>query len=150
MTKISYISKKTPPVDPAPAGKSQNDLFQTTLNRTLECKPATDCSNLKCVHLEEIQPIHHGFDNITDQETTVFCMADHLLDLLDQYSGTIQDPCKTLKEAEPVLKTIRAHADALRKETQFLEPGSTLRIIADQCSLTAHIECFKFDRGDYI
>lgn len=108
-----------------------------------------------------------GFRNILDKklseisETNSQRAFDHrsdlidqsakVLDLLDEYINQLNDPVRTLKDIDPLVKTIE-------KEVALFETGTLDNISRDEeiegffndLAVTANVALFKFKRGDFL
>ena len=99
--------------------------------------------------LGEIQAVRPPvIDNAVQQLTE---QTEQLLQKLEEYAAAIENPKKTLAEIEPMIRQIDEQARALDKLAgDSLPPDEELRDVAKQAALTANLEYFKFQRGDYI
>ena len=82
---------------------------------------------------------------------SVLQRAYDILDLLEKYSQALGDPDMTLKGIEPIVTRIEKKLKGL--DVQFwdnLVQNSELASIIDEIAVTAGVETFKFQRGDYI
>ena len=151
MTKVTFIPEtQMPQPAPKPAG-STSDGFQNALNQAIQHQTRSNDNSGIITPLREICPLNFRNEPDTGSETSLLSKTDKLLELLDQYSSRINDPQQTLKDIEPLMNAIRDQSDELVKESDSgLNDDSQLREIARQCVLTATIECYKFNRGDYI
>jgi hypothetical protein len=99
---------------------------------------------LSAVSAPESQP---GFDAKKD----LIDQSNRVLDLLDEYANELKNPEKSLKEIDPLLKTIEKEVGLV--EARAADPiygdddiGGVVRDLA----LTANVALFKFHRGDFI
>lgn len=128
--------------------KTTDTSFQDSLNKALEAKTAPQPS-AAAPALGEIQA--PAFIPVAPPEAKVITQTSRLLDLLSEYANDLEDTSKSLRDIEPLVNTIRNHADDLLKETETMDaPDETLRKIASEVALTARLESMKFNRGDYI
>jgi hypothetical protein len=82
---------------------------------------------------------------------SVLQRAYDILDLLEKYSQALGDPDMTLKGIEPIVTRIEQKLKGL--DVQFWDnvvQNSELASIIDEIAVTAGVETFKFQRGDYI
>lgn len=84
-------------------------------------------------------------------ETDLIEQSGKVLDLLDTYIEELNNPEKTLRDIDPLVKTIEA-------ELTRLESGSTDSTAGDagingfvkELTVTANVALYKFRRGDYL
>jgi len=98
-------------------------------------------------NISNVQPI--PFINITTPQQEMAEKVDSVLDLLDTYSQDLKNPNKTLKEIEPALLNMKQAAEKLYNEHQEGNSQELTQFIS-QLHMTASVEYFKFQRGDYI
>ncbi len=90
-----------------------------------------------------IREQEQGMDLSSEIETT--------LDLVDQYARLLEDPSKDLKTVDSALAALTQKAQNLAEGTDPDSPvPQALGAIIDQVVLTATLERFKLDRGDYL
>ncbi len=73
--------------------------------------------------------------------------AEGLLSLMDTYAKNLQDPSKSLRQFEPVLKAMKNQATTLLAVSG---DDAHLHALAQQLAATAEVETIKFNRGDYV
>lgn len=146
--KLGVVKPKTQGVA---ANESDGDLFKKTFEkvmtdsgaRTQSSKPAATSS------LGEIQAFGLRLDESTDDSLEK--NTDRLLGMLDHYSKALNDPGKSLKEIEPLLKSIKEEAGQLSDAVKNGSQGNdALKSVAEKSSLLANVEYIKFMRGDYV
>ena len=75
--------------------------------------------------------------------------VNNLLDTLDQYSQALGDPNRTLKQMEPLVRSMQQQAESL--ETQLGSgDDESLDGLAAQTVISAKVESMKYWRGDYV
>ena len=102
-----------------------------------------EVSPVKGVGLPHLRPLH------TDR--LVLQQAYTVLDLLEEYSEALNNPDKTLKGIEPVVKRIGYELKGL--DVQLRDDSGQnddLVSIVNDIAVTASVEAFKFQRGDYV
>jgi hypothetical protein len=129
---------------------SDGDLFKKTFDKILSdskqsAQPPTSSSlsglgEIKSMGLK----LSDSSDDSMEQST------GQLLSMLGQYSQALNDPSKSLKDIEPLLKEIKTGADALSEATQASGASDALKSVAQKSSLLANVEYIKFMRGDYV
>jgi hypothetical protein len=91
------------------------------------------------------------FINIQSQNGEMFDKVHSVLNLFEDYSKDLQNPNKTLKEIEPALMNMKQAAEKLYKENALnAEANQSLSQMINNLQVTASVEYFKFQRGDYI
>ncbi|KPA09044.1 hypothetical protein MHK_010734 [Candidatus Magnetomorum sp. HK-1] len=91
------------------------------------------------------------FMNITSPQKEMAEKVSSVLDLFEVYSQDLQNPNKTLKEIEPTLLNMKQAAERLHKENTLSgETGSSISQFINNLQVTASVEYFKFQRGDYL
>jgi hypothetical protein len=149
MGKISGISEGAIISHHSKISRQTSNLFENTLKTALENNEAQKTTAKKTDALGEIIP--PSYIKIEDSSATVLNRTNTLLDLLETYSKEIEDPEKSLKDIEPLIKSIKNHAAQLIKELdETVHSDPNLRKIAEQCALAANVEYIKFQRGDYV
>ena len=102
-----------------------------------------EVSPVKGVGLPPWYPLH------TDR--LVLQQAYTLLDLLEEYSEALNNPDKTLKGIEPVVKRIGYELKDLDMQLRDNSgQNNDLASIVNDIAVTASVEAFKFRRGDYV
>jgi hypothetical protein len=84
-------------------------------------------------------------------KTDIIEHSDNILNLLDDYTNSLTNPAKTLKDIEPLVESIE-------KEVGFFEAGIADKIHDDKelnkltkdLTVIANVAAYKFHRGDYI
>ena len=76
--------------------------------------------------------------------------VDHLISLLDDYRKQLADPAITLRNIEPVMKSIVKEKDQLSSLLDSIPNEDGLKDIVNRTLITASLEAIKFNRGDYI
>jgi len=91
------------------------------------------------------------FMNIASPQKDMAEKVSSVLDLFETYSRDLQNPNKTLKEIEPTLVNMKQAAERLYKEnTLNNETGDTISQLINNLQVSASVEYFKFQRGDYL
>jgi hypothetical protein len=77
--------------------------------------------------------------------------AYDILDLLEEYSQALNNPRMTLKGIEPIVTRIEQELKALDVQSgNNVAQNDELASIINEIAVTASVEAFKFQRGDYI
>ena len=81
----------------------------------------------------------------------VFKQAHDILDLLEEYSKALNSPDMTLKRIEPIVTRIEQELNGLDVQSlDNLAQNDELANIINDIAVTASVEAFKFQRGDYL
>lgn len=86
-----------------------------------------------------------------DNKTNILEHGDKILNLLDNYTRDLIDPAKTLRDIEPLVKSIQKEVDLI--ETEATDKGyndKELEGLIRNLVVTANVAAFKFHRGDYV
>lgn len=82
---------------------------------------------------------------------SVLQRAYDILDLLEKYSGALSNPEMTLKGIEPIVTRIEQKLKGLDVQSgDNIAQNDELASIINEIAVTASVEAFKFQRGDYI
>jgi hypothetical protein len=77
--------------------------------------------------------------------------AYDILDLLEEYSQALNNPQMTLKGIEPIVTRIEQELKGLDVQSgDNVAQNDELASIINEIAVTARVEAFKFQRGDYI
>ena len=77
--------------------------------------------------------------------------AYDILDLLEEYSQALNNPQMTLKGIEPIVTRIEQELKGLDVQSgDNVAKNDELASIINEIAVTASVEAFKFQRGDYI
>jgi hypothetical protein len=77
--------------------------------------------------------------------------AYDILDLLEKYSQALNNPQMTLKGIEPIVTRIEQELKGLDVQSgDNVAQNDELASIINEIAVTASVEAFKFQRGDYI
>jgi hypothetical protein len=75
--------------------------------------------------------------------------AEETLDLLENYCKAMADPGLSLKEINPLLKSLQDKIDGLNRHSEKLPQVDPLRDILSEVGILSRVEIEKFHRGDY-
>jgi methyl-accepting chemotaxis protein len=124
--------------------------FQSSLESMLSQKGAEKTENGKTAALSEPQPPHFNRPFAASADDIV-CQTDSLLDMLESYANSLENPGTTLKDLASLVDRIKdGAANLMASAEKGTSEGSELSKIAAQTSLAANIEYIKFQRGDYL
>jgi hypothetical protein len=129
--------------------QAQVKEFQDYLDAFSEKTIADDTSPVKPAgNIQNVQPI--PFVNMTSPQKEIVEKVGSVLGLFETYAMNLRNPDKTLKDIEPALLRMKHAADRLNKETLLHEDRGSLSQLVNNLQVTASVEYFKFQRGDYI
>jgi hypothetical protein len=104
---------------------------------------------------DEVPPVRKvDFPPLWDRGQVDHSVLQHaydILDLLEEYSQALNNPQMTLKGIEPIVTRIEHELKGL--DVQFgdnVAQNDELASIINEIAVTASVEAFKFQRGDYI
>jgi hypothetical protein len=132
------------------SAQAQVKEFQEYLDAFSEKTKTSETSQLKpSGNIQNVQPM--PFVNMASPQKEMVEKMGSVLDLFETYALNLSDPNKTLKDIEPTLLNMKQAADSLYKEN-FLhsDKGNQLSQLVNNLQVTASVEYFKFQRGDYI
>ena len=89
-------------------------------------------------------------DHLGKSHGTEIKKVEQFLDLFESYSQSLFDPEKSLKEIEPLVKSLEREKEKLLALAETLPEDSVLRHIIDQTTILGTLEVLKFNRGDYL
>jgi len=122
--------------------QSYLDAFSDKLQRNSSAVEASP-------HMCNVQSV--PFINMPPQQKEMVDKVSSVLDLFENYSNELQNSNKTLKEIEPTLLNMKQAAEKLYKENALnTEKSQTLSQLINNLQVTATVEYFKFQRGDYL
>ncbi len=77
--------------------------------------------------------------------------ASRVLDVLEEYAQALQDPQETLKSIEPIVMRIQQELKGLdMRSAPYIGQHDDFAKLVDHIAVTARVEAFKFQRGDYV
>ncbi len=149
VTQINSINGNAIPRTSRQQSVSPAAGFQDSLENALVQKSTGSTQNGQTAALVEPQSL--GNPPISSSPSEIASRTDSLLDLLDSYADGLENPDTTLKDLSSLVDRIRDDAQLLMTTADNdTSAGSQLKDIAAQTALTANIEYFKFQRGDYL
>ncbi len=77
--------------------------------------------------------------------------ASNVLDVLEEYAQALENPQITLKSIEPIVLRIQQELKGLDvRSMTHLGQRDELAELVNHIAVTASVEAFKFQRGDYV
>ena len=136
-----------------PAGyeKARKDkAFAQVLNRAMDTVHANKCSEDAPVSASEIAPVACSEVSSVGGRPALQ-RASNLLDLMEEYAQALSNPRKTLRSIEPIVLRMQQALKGLDVQSlPYQRENDELARLVNQISVTASVEAFKFQRGDYI
>jgi hypothetical protein len=84
-------------------------------------------------------------------QTSYINKTTRVISLLDQYTKSLSNPEKTLKDIEPELMQFIDEAETLHEDyLKTTNPDTGLKTIMDDLLRAARLESIRFQRGDYL
>lgn len=131
-----------------PCGNPQadfNSILEGTLAKTSGAEkevqfPAV-IENAMPVQLQHVHP---------PQKPSTIDRIENMLDLLDEYRHKLADPNCTLRDIHPLVKSLETRNEQLKPLLDSIADGDQLKQILNQTLVTASLEVFKYNKGDYI
>ena len=149
MNKITEITGSPTAAGPQKPEKTRSNLFQQNLEAARAKRLETETHPTAPAPLGEVRPA--VFPTITTASTGIVDKTENLLEMMESYTRSMEDPKKSLKDMAPLIDTIQQEASNLVAETDKKVPGDTaLKKIVNEFAVTANVEYLKFYRGDYI
>ncbi len=146
---INKIAGHSPSVRPQEHGRtSKNKAFSQMLDKAIDSVGPDGCSkNDAPFPMSGVIPSTPCLSGELEDRQIVQ-RASSLLDLMDKYAQALSNPKMTLKSIEPIVLQIRQALKGL--EVQSSGQDDKLTELVNQISVTARVEAFKFERGDYV
>jgi len=76
--------------------------------------------------------------------------AEKTLDLLEQYQRAMENPRTTLREIDPLVRSLGEEMKNLHQWAEKMPPSDPLRAILTEAGILSSVEIHKFNRGDYL
>lgn len=123
--------------------------FKNILKESVEkaARPATQIQAPSL--LDPVAAVRFNPESMLDKASAVK-RVDHLINLLDDYRKQLADPAITLRNIEPLIKSINKEKDQLSALLDLLPNEDGLKDIVNHTLITASLEIVKYNRGDYI
>jgi hypothetical protein len=109
-------------------------------------------SSLFLTAILPLGPTNEGSEkfNLLSARTQGAKAAEEILDQLEHYCQAMETPGRSLKEIDPLLKSMAAKIDALTQWSEKLPSTDPLQKILSEASILSRVEIEKFNRGDYV
>ncbi|MBN1843512.1 MAG: hypothetical protein JW883_14680 [Deltaproteobacteria bacterium] len=146
--KITGAIHSTKPAGHEKARKDKS--FAQVLDRTMDMVHANKCSEDAPVSASEVAPVSCSEVSSVGRPAALQ-RASNLLDLMEEYAQALSNPRKTLRSIEPIVLRMQQALKGLDVQSLSYQRGNDeLARLVNQISVTASVEAFKFQRGDYI
>ncbi len=149
------INNDDQPIQGYPADKQArpSEASPADFNSILEGTFATATAAEKEVQapavIENVLPVQ--LQNVKHpQKPSTIDQIENMLDLLDDYRHKLADPNSTLKDIHPLVKSLETANEQLKPMLDSIAEGDQLKQILNQTLVTASLEVFKYNKGDYI
>lgn len=138
------------PVDKTskPSQKPQSD-FNSILKGTLGGPTVAENGVQPPAMVETVVPVQLQHVQSPDKLSTID-RIEKVLDLLDEYRRQLADPNATLREIQPLVKSLETENRQLQPVLNSIGEGDQLKQILNQTLVTTSLEVIKYNKGDYI
>ena len=138
------------PADKAakPSTAPQTD-FNSVLKETIETSSTAEKSIRSPAGVETVMPAQIQNVPAPDKLNTLD-RIENMLDLLDTYRAKLADPHATLKEIDPLVRSLETAKEQLQPVLESIAEGDQLKQILNQTLVTTSLEVFKYYQGHYI
>ncbi len=86
-----------------------------------------------------------------DAKRALIDQSSQIMDLLDEYAGHLSNPAKSLKDLDPLVRTIQKQVDLVAaKAADPKYATDEIGAVVKDLALTANVAMLKFQRGDFI
>ncbi|MGD8523225.1 MAG: hypothetical protein PVF56_18910 [Desulfobacterales bacterium] len=123
--------------------------FSSVLKDTIETTEIAEKGVQLPAVVETVVPAQIQHFSASDKLNTLNCI-ESVLDMLDMYRSKLADPSATLREIDPIVKSLETANEQLKPVLKSIAEGDQLKQILNQTLVTTSLEVFKFYQGDYI
>ena len=147
---IDRVTGRMHPGQVGGQGKAKRDnTFAQILDRATDavCRDAAPREAGRCA--TPVAPSASSRVSHVDRQTLQH--ASKVLDALEEYAHALENPQKTLKSIEPIVLRIQEELKGLHvRSMTHLGQRDGLAELVNHIAVTAGVEAFKFQRGDYV
>lgn len=136
---LGRVRVEQPTSPSACAPKGFGEILKNTLNQASAA--ATVPGGPVSVQLRPVDPTAVG---------SVTARLEGFLGLMDEYRSKLADPRVSLKELDPLVRSLEKGRDALAPLVSSLPEDDGLKDILNRTLVTTEIEIMRFRRGDYL
>ena len=126
--------------------RAKGGAFGQILDKTMDMIQAQQCLKLSPSQANEVVSVEGS--EVARVDRQVLRRASNVLDVMEKYAQALNDPKKTLKSIEPIVLQMQEQLRGLKVDSSTHDDG--FEKLVNQISVTAGVEAFKFNRGDYI
>ncbi|MBF0528021.1 MAG: hypothetical protein HQK55_01870 [Deltaproteobacteria bacterium] len=149
---LSYINSSIQNSASPRSQKSENDFAKALAdaqNKISEqaCQANQTGSLSGAAGLLETSPVGRM---IAGSQISPQSQVNKALGVLDLYAQALADPNQNLKQISPLVNDLQNEAQNMDKLSQSLPEGHSLKPLAENLAVTATVEAFKYNRGDYV
>ena len=99
--------------------------------------------------VETVAPVQLQHVRSPEKPSTID-RIEKVLDLLDEYRRKLADPNTTLREIQPLVKSLETENGQLKPVLNSMVEGDQLKQILNQTLVSTSLEVIKYNKGDYI
>lgn len=121
------------------------DILKASVEKSSRPAAQVQSSSL----LDPMAAVRFNPESLSDKASAIQ-RVDNLIHLLEDYRKQLMDPSITLRNIEPMIKTINNEKDQLSLLLDSLPDEGGLKDIVNRTLITAALEVIKYNRGDYI
>ncbi len=126
--------------------RDKGGAFGQILDKTMDMIQADQCSKLSPPQASEVVSVEGC--QVARVDRQVLRRASNMLDIMEKYAQALKDPKKTLKFIEPIVLQMQEQLMGLKVDSSTHDDG--FEKLVNQITVTAGVEAFKFNRGDYV
>jgi hypothetical protein len=131
-----------------PSQNPQSD-FNSILQDTVGAPAAVEKGVQPPAMVETVVPVQLQHVRSPEKLSTID-RIEKVLDLLDEYRRKLADPNTTLREIQPLVKSLETENGQLQPVLNSNVEGDQLKEILNQTLVTTSVEVIKYNKGDYI
>jgi len=147
---IQRVTGRIHPTQVAGQGKVKSDItFAEILDRATDAvHPEAAPREARCCGTPVARDASCKVSHV-DRQTLQH--ASKVLDVLEEYAQALENPQITLKSVEPIVLRIQQELKGLDvRSMTHLGQRDELAELVNHIAVTASVEAFKFQRGDYV
>ena len=128
--------------------KSDNTFAQILDRATDAVHPEAEPKDAPC---SVTQVARAAFSKVSPVDRQTLQHASKVLDVLEEYTQALKNPQVSLKSIEPIVIRLQQELKGLDvRSTPHLGQYDELAELVNHIAVTAGVEAFKFQRGDYM
>lgn len=112
----------------------------------------TESDGFERIFRREVSAISpSGVPGPAEPDAGIIDQSTRVLDLLDDYVRELNDPSKTLKDIDPLVRTLDREVTRIEeRQAKAPEGDATLDGLVKQLTVTARVAMLKYQRGDFV